>query len=369
LNRIATIAFFTTLASTSAIGQGTTSGCAGYGCGDSGGNGNYVSNVQLAQQAQGFRNTATSLRLQVASQTGAARACTLALAAYYDNESNQLQGLGGYTTPAMVAARLASVSKPVCSGGTGSLGGLTIPNSGASTKAQAYGDLGFGVFSDIVNHFMNEDDTPAVPAGPTPEQIAAQQAAAEAARRQQIQREAADIVNSANDAVANSAPDPAPAPSVSSQLNSILGGPSAPNASAAVNDLLSATPPNSSAIINDLLNQTAQPGSPCAAQSQAYSNAGGMSQQATQDLANCISQNAPTQPPSATTNQQTQPPCVIDYNTTPSTATPCSNLGIPTTLTFKDGTSTATYPDGTVTITGPNGATTVVKPVSPSKQP
>jgi hypothetical protein len=206
----------------------------------------------------------------------------------------------------------------------------------------------------------NSQQAPSADTGPTPEQLAAEQAAAYAAQQQQFNTDAANILNEANSmaGVGNAqAGTPPPSDSTSAVSALLDGSSSAPNVSAAVNALLGgSTDPNASttAAVSNLLTPPASAsGDTPSAQRISSCVANNMT-----NIQACLPNNAnlPAVPPTQQTVTSDGTQELLDFPGDGSvTVVKYPALGSPVSETYNvDGSGTATY---AATPSNPNGIT------------
>jgi hypothetical protein len=164
----------------------------------------------------------------------AGAACMMALGRYSQCQAAQLApgGPPSCTAPTCSTSCLTSGGAGVA-GAVGSAGASKLANA-VGTGMQLY-QLGkaFGLFG-------SDNSQPAAPAdnGPTPEQLAAQAAAAQAAHQQQINADATNILNEANSLLgANNTDASQNPPDTTSQVCALLG-----NCAATTNQNLPSNP-------------------------------------------------------------------------------------------------------------------------------
>lgn len=164
----------------------------------------------------------------------AGAACMMALGRYSQCQAAQLAPGG----PPSCTAPTCSTSC-LTSGGAGVAG--AVGSAGASKLANAVG-TGLQIYQlgKAFGLFGSDNSQPAAPAdnGPTPEQLAAQAAAAQAAHQQQINADATNILNEANSLLgANNTDASQNPPDTTSQVCALLG-----NCAATTNQNLPSNP-------------------------------------------------------------------------------------------------------------------------------
>jgi hypothetical protein len=194
--------------------------------------------AQYQQAAQAYNNAAA----RCSNPAGAA--CYRLHASYYSCLAAQLGGGGscGSETTCTVSC-----------GGTGASVGPTATT--ANNNANNLIQLGGSIIS-LLHSNSSQPSQPAEDVGPTPEELAAQAAAAEAARQQQINNDAANILQEANSLVAaNGPPSGLPHSSDSTTaVSALLGdGPASPDPAAAVTALLDGSPGATTTAVAGLL--------------------------------------------------------------------------------------------------------------------
>ncbi|MGD0736375.1 MAG: hypothetical protein ABR976_14575 [Terracidiphilus sp.] len=317
-----------------------------------------VASVCLGQgQAAAYQQAAQVFLTQAAAcQNPAGAACMRLNARYYQCLAAQL-GPGG---PASCSAPTCSTSCVGSGGGAGLAG--AAGSTGANKLVNAVG-TGMQIYQlgKAFGLFGSNNSQPEAPAdtGPTPEQLAAQQAAAQAAQQQQINADAANILSEAN-AMAGTANAPDGIPSSTSQVTSLLDDGSAPpDATTAVNTLLgNSTDPNAAttnAVTNLLGSPTSASGNTPSTQSLSTCVANNMT-----NIQACLPSNAnlPAMPPTQQTLTSDGQQELLDFPGDGTvTVVKYPSLGSPVSETYNnDGSGTTTYPNG-VTVTNNSDGT------------